>query len=163
MRSAERRTKPAEEKLDTVSLENGERLTQPEFHRRYQLCPDDVKFELIGGIVYMASPLRRPHAHYEEELSFALGIYRRGTPGVELLPNATSAASRGYIPGHRKSARKITATRYPAQCQVSGSAALRRCHNVRPGPHRPHAPTRRLPGCQEPWRSVSLLWQSTGY
>jgi Uma2 family endonuclease len=71
-------------------LENGEKLTQTEFHRRYAVYPGDVKFELIGGTVYMASPLRRPHAVYGEELSFAFGVYRRATPGVELLPNATA-------------------------------------------------------------------------
>jgi hypothetical protein len=38
----------------------------------------------------MASPLRRPHARYDEELSFALGLYRRATVGIELLPNATT-------------------------------------------------------------------------
>jgi Uma2 family endonuclease len=53
-----------------------------------------MKFELIGGIVYMVSPLRRPHARYDEELSFALGLYRRATPGVELLPNATTILGR---------------------------------------------------------------------
>lgn len=71
-------------------LYNGDRLSQPEFHRRYQAYPEDVKFELVGGIVYMASPLSRPHAYYDEELGFSLGIYRRATPGVELLGNATA-------------------------------------------------------------------------
>lgn len=69
---------------------NGDRMTQAEFHRRYQAYPEGVQFELVGGTVYMASPLRRPHARYEEELSFAFGLYRRATPGVELLPNATT-------------------------------------------------------------------------
>jgi hypothetical protein len=71
-------------------LVNGDRLTQPEFHKRYAACPEDEKFELIGGIVYMASPFRVAHAHYDEEVSFALGLYRRATPGVQLLPNATT-------------------------------------------------------------------------
>ena len=71
-------------------LYNGDRLTQPEFHRRYEAHPGKEKFELIGGIVYMASPLRLPHANYHEELSFALGLYRRATPGVELLIDATA-------------------------------------------------------------------------
>jgi Uma2 family endonuclease len=71
-------------------LHNGDRLTQPEFHRRYEAHPGKEKFELIGGIVYLASPLRRPHGHYHEELSFALGLYRRATPGVELLIDATA-------------------------------------------------------------------------
>jgi Uma2 family endonuclease len=71
-------------------LNNGDRLTQAEFHRRYEAHPGKEKFELIGGIVYLASPLRRPHANYHEELGFALGLYRRGTPGVELLLDATA-------------------------------------------------------------------------
>jgi Putative restriction endonuclease len=73
---------------------NGDRMTQAEFHWRYQAYPENVKFELIGGTVYMGSPmpspLRRPHALYDEELSFALGLFRRATPGLELLPNATT-------------------------------------------------------------------------
>lgn len=32
-------------------LHNGDRLKQPEFHRRYQAHPGSDKFELIGGIV----------------------------------------------------------------------------------------------------------------
>ena len=77
---------------------NGDRMTQAEFHRRYQACLEGVKFELVGGTVYMASPLRRPHARYEEELSFAFGLYRRATPGVELLPNVTTILGRESEP-----------------------------------------------------------------
>ncbi|NEO85255.1 MAG: Uma2 family endonuclease [Spirulina sp. SIO3F2] len=48
-------------------LENGDRLTQIEFERRYHAMPHLKKAELINGIVYMASPLRinqhgEPHA-----------------------------------------------------------------------------------------------------
>jgi Uma2 family endonuclease len=75
---------------DLPPLENGDRMTQAEFHRRYQAYPEDVKFELIGGTVYMASPLRWPHATYHEELGFAPGLYRRATPGVELGYDATT-------------------------------------------------------------------------
>jgi Uma2 family endonuclease len=71
-------------------LVNGERMTQPEFHRRYEMCGPDEKWELVGGIVYMASPLRLTHSHYDEEIGFALGLYRRATPGVEALHNATT-------------------------------------------------------------------------
>jgi Uma2 family endonuclease len=71
-------------------LANGDRMKQPEFHRRYEQCPEGVKYELVGGIVYMASPLRVPHAFYAEELGFLLGLYRRATPGVELAPDATT-------------------------------------------------------------------------
>src|SRR5262245_35923620 len=75
---------------DPPPLENGDRLTQAEFHRRYQACPESVKAELIGGIVYMASPLRRPHATHHPELSGVLWLYKGATPGIEVLDNATT-------------------------------------------------------------------------
>ena len=71
-------------------LYNGDRLTQKEFHRRYEAYPEDVKFELIGGTVYMASPLGLDHGSYHPELSGAFWIYRAATPGTELLDNATT-------------------------------------------------------------------------
>jgi hypothetical protein len=49
-----------------------------------------VKFELIGGIVYMASPLRRRHGTYHMTLNYALAEYGASTPGVEALDNATA-------------------------------------------------------------------------
>jgi Uma2 family endonuclease len=71
-------------------LHNGDRLTQAEFHRRYEAYPEDVKFELVGGTVYMASPLRRRHAWWHVRLSMLLGLYEMETPGVEALDNATT-------------------------------------------------------------------------
>lgn len=37
-------------------LENGDRLTRPEFERRYAAAPHIRKAELIDGTVYVASP-----------------------------------------------------------------------------------------------------------
>jgi Uma2 family endonuclease len=71
-------------------LVHGQRLKQPEFHRRYEAYPEDVKFELIGGVVYMASPLRRPHGSYHPVLSGVFWLYGSATPGVEVLDNATT-------------------------------------------------------------------------
>ena len=73
----------------TPLLCNGDRMKQPEFHKRYEAYPDDVKFELVGGVVYMASPLRMPHGRYQPFLSFVLMLYQGGTPGVEVADNAT--------------------------------------------------------------------------
>ncbi|HEY2253742.1 MAG TPA: hypothetical protein VGH74_21860 [Planctomycetaceae bacterium] len=42
-----RRQRPVKEALE---LFNGDRLSQAEFHRRYEAQPDDVRFELIGGV-----------------------------------------------------------------------------------------------------------------
>ncbi len=71
-------------------LVNGDRMKQPEFHRRYEACPDGLKFELIGGTVYMASPMRWLHGNYHPKLSLPLELYASGTPGVELGDNATT-------------------------------------------------------------------------
>jgi Uma2 family endonuclease len=65
-------------------------MGQAEFHRRYEAYPEDVKFELIGGIVFMASPLKRPHGVYHPELSLVLTLYKAGTPGVEVADNMTT-------------------------------------------------------------------------
>jgi Uma2 family endonuclease len=71
-------------------LHNGDHLTQEEFHRRYEAYPEDVKFELIGGIVYLASPLKRQHGIHHPRLSFVLASYEASTPGLELADNMTA-------------------------------------------------------------------------
>jgi Uma2 family endonuclease len=74
-------------------LYTGDRMSQAEFHRRYLAYPEDVKFELIGGIVYMASPLRRTHGRRHLQLGALLERYASATPGVEALDNATTILS----------------------------------------------------------------------
>ncbi len=62
-------------------LENGDCLSQKEFHRRYEAMPD-VRAELIGGIVFMQSAARVEHS---EPLSLGnafLVAYEAGTPGT---------------------------------------------------------------------------------
>ncbi len=71
-------------------LSSGDRMSQAEFHRRYERYPEDVKFELVGGVVYMASPLRRTHSRYDGQIGFALELYQYATPGVEVLHHATT-------------------------------------------------------------------------
>jgi hypothetical protein len=70
-------------------LHNGDRLTQAEFHRRYEAYPEDVKAELIGGIVYLPSPVRWPHGSYHPHLNGVFWLYAGSTPGVEGLDNTT--------------------------------------------------------------------------
>lgn len=73
-----------------LPLENGDRLTRPEFERRYHAMPNCKKAELIEGIVYMPSPVRfTPHAEPHGLLITWLGVYRAATPGVRLGDNAT--------------------------------------------------------------------------
>lgn len=80
--SASRRTKPP-------PLENGDRLDQKTFHERYAAMPPHVRAELIGGIVYMASPQKIPHSRWHPRLIRWLDEYEENTPGVELLLNPT--------------------------------------------------------------------------
>lgn len=81
------------------SLESGDRLTQKEFHRRYEAMPEHVRAELIKGVVYMSSPVRteyhgRPHA----AMMTCLGYYSVATNGIDLLDNVTYIASDDYEP-----------------------------------------------------------------
>jgi Uma2 family endonuclease len=63
-------------------LESGDRLTRPEFERRYAAA-DIKKAELIEGIVYVASPLRfQQHAEPHSRLVTWLGTYAAFTPGT---------------------------------------------------------------------------------
>ncbi|MCD8486388.1 MAG: Uma2 family endonuclease [Desertifilum sp.] len=66
-------------------LENGDRLTRPEFERRYTANPYIQKAELIEGIVYVASPLRfQQHAEPHSRLHGWLWTYQVSTPGLLL-------------------------------------------------------------------------------
>jgi Uma2 family endonuclease len=88
MKSADRTSKATKSTL--VLLANGDRMKQPEFHQRYAAYPDKhVVFELIGGTVYMASPLRYSHARFDNKLALIFGLYESATPGVEAAGNAT--------------------------------------------------------------------------
>jgi Uma2 family endonuclease len=72
------------------ALENGDRLTRPEFERRYEAMSLLKKAELIEGVVYVPSPVRHrqhgsPHAH----LIGWLFQYTASTPGVEVGDNSS--------------------------------------------------------------------------
>lgn len=71
-------------------LASGDRLTRAEFERRYAALPENLKCELIEGVVYMASPLRyESHAKPHGQIMLWLGVYAAATPGVECADNAT--------------------------------------------------------------------------
>jgi Uma2 family endonuclease len=62
----------------------GDHLDQPEFHRRYEAYPDaKVKFELIGGIVYMMCPAGYDHGRGDYKFTGLIFQYERKTPGIE--------------------------------------------------------------------------------
>lgn len=80
-------------------LENGDRLTREEFHRRYEAMPENVKAELIKGVVYMSSPVRvKKHGKPHGRIMSFLGIYQFSTKSIDLLDNVTYIANEKYEP-----------------------------------------------------------------
>lgn len=80
---------PVAPPADVPPLENGDRLTRQEFHRRYEAMPHVKKAELIEGIVHMGSPVSLLHAQPHALLITWLGTYAAQTPGVQFGDNAT--------------------------------------------------------------------------
>ena len=71
-------------------LVDGERLSRDEFERRYHAMPENVKAELIEGVVYMASPARfKLHGNSDFRLTAWLGVYQASTPGTDGSANGT--------------------------------------------------------------------------
>jgi Uma2 family endonuclease len=81
--------KPASEQPDRPELHSGDRMTREEFHHVYQAMPDDFQAELIGGVVYVASPLTRRHGTNHLPLGTLFFAYEGNTPGVESGDNTT--------------------------------------------------------------------------
>jgi hypothetical protein len=71
-------------------LAGGDKLTRAEFLRRWEANPDIKNAELIGGIVYMPSPVTMAHGVMEGDVGTWLGVYRAATPGTEMGHNTTS-------------------------------------------------------------------------
>jgi Uma2 family endonuclease len=71
------------------SFDNGDRMTRAEFHYIYDKMPDNYRAELIGGVVYVASPLKRQHGKKHLMMCGVLAVYESRTPGTEAADNAT--------------------------------------------------------------------------
>ena len=67
----------------------GQRLDQPTFHERYEAMPPETRAELVGGVVYMPSPMRRNHGTEGRIVAGWLFYYQLKTPGVEGADGAT--------------------------------------------------------------------------
>lgn len=70
-------------------LRNGDRMNRVEFHRLYEQTPENFKAELIGGIVYVASPVSPAHGKPDRLLGAVLAAYEGRTKGVEGSCNTT--------------------------------------------------------------------------
>ena len=78
---------PAEDGIPP--LRTGDRLTWPEFERRYEAMPDVRKAELIEGVVYVPSPVSEEHSGPHFYLMGWLTHYSAATPGVVGGDNGT--------------------------------------------------------------------------
>src|SRR4051812_4538044 len=70
-------------------LVDGERLSRATFHERYAAMPPETRAELVGGIVYMGSPLGYEHGSGDFSLTTLLGYYQMRTRGLGGASNAT--------------------------------------------------------------------------
>src|SRR3954451_4197285 len=81
----------------------GQRLDQPTFHERYEAMPPGTWAELVGGVVYMPSPLRSEHGDTDDLVSGWFVLYRRSTPGLRSGSSGTTILGvRGEVqPDHQ--------------------------------------------------------------
>ncbi len=73
-----------------LPLEAGDHLDQKTFHQRYEAMSQGIKVELIGGIVFMPSPLKQPHGEMHALVVTWMGTYKWATPATTLCDNATT-------------------------------------------------------------------------
>ena len=72
----------------------GEQLDQPSFHERYEAMPPDTRAELVGGVVYMPSPMRLDHGNTGRIVAWWMGQYQWKTLGVTGADGVTGPTRR---------------------------------------------------------------------
>lgn len=83
-------TRKIKNRFSLPLLENGDHLTREEFHRRYEAMPENVRAELIEGVVFMSSPVRTEnHGRPSARIITWLGNYSAFTPGTDVAENVT--------------------------------------------------------------------------
>jgi Uma2 family endonuclease len=80
---------PVTRRRPDIELQNGDRMNREEFHRLYEQTSDGFKAELIGGIVYVASPCFLAHGKPHKLLTAVVAAYEAQTPGVDASDNTT--------------------------------------------------------------------------
>jgi Uma2 family endonuclease len=78
-----------QKKLVLPPLVAGQNLDQPTFHERYEAMPEGTWAELVGGRVYMPSPVRIDHGQSDDDIAVWTGLYRKATKGVRSGKNST--------------------------------------------------------------------------
>ena len=75
---------------ETLPFAAGDKMTRDEFLRLWRLHPEIHRAELIGGVVYMPSPVSTEHWLWEDDIGGWLFTYRVATPGTHSGGNATT-------------------------------------------------------------------------
>jgi Uma2 family endonuclease len=70
-------------------LETGDCMSRTEFERRYESMPWLKKAELVEGVVFVPSPVSKPHAQGHFRITTWLGLYAEQTSGVSGADNGT--------------------------------------------------------------------------
>jgi len=73
----------------TQPLVAGQRLKREEFLRRWEAMPEVKLAELIGGVVYMPSPVSLTHGDHENLVNGWVANYAARTPGCGACSNTT--------------------------------------------------------------------------
>jgi len=71
-------------------LAAGDRLNREDFLRIWEAHPEIKRAELIGGIVYMSSPLSVNHGDMDLDVAGWIALYKAWTPGTAGGSNTTS-------------------------------------------------------------------------
>lgn len=82
-------SQPSSPAAEQPELHSGDLMTQEEFHRIYSQMPEGFRAELVEGIVYVASPLKRRHGKAHLLLGSVFAAYEGATPGVDASDNTT--------------------------------------------------------------------------
>lgn len=72
-----------------AELQDGDDMSQPEFHAIYCRMPEDFHAELIAGRVYLASPMKYEHGVNTTPIAGLIALYETNTPGVSSSAGAT--------------------------------------------------------------------------
>ncbi len=74
----------AEPRVALEPLASGQRMGRVEFHDHYEAMPPGTTFELIDGVVHMASPMSDRHSEKSGLAGVWLGVFAFQTPGVRV-------------------------------------------------------------------------------
>ncbi|MFN7919924.1 MAG: Uma2 family endonuclease [Bryobacteraceae bacterium] len=79
-------------------LQEGDRLDSAEFLRRWEAMPDLRRAELLGGVVFMPSPVSSPHGRIHSVFSDWLGFYAVRTPVCQKCLDTTWVMGETEVP-----------------------------------------------------------------